>query len=180
MTLVGLKDQSGNISLFQYDDGEYTRYFELKFNQLTMNIVDMDKKLLPKGYKKYTIMLNEEEIEVYKFSKDSHYALVYGVDITTGEKELYQIDTKNNSAQIYNDELVKYMKDTDKNNLIIFAILGGVIFLEFLIILMFRSRKNKLLNKIKDKKIEKVKTKAINDAKNETVELKEEKKKKSE
>lgn len=180
VTLVGLKDQEGNISLFQYNDGEYTRYFELKFNQLTMNIVEMDKKLLPKGYKKYTIMFNEEEIEVYKFSKESNYALVYGVDITTGEKELYQIDIKNHSAQIYNDELIKYMKDTDKKNLIIFATLGGVIFLEFLIILMFRSRKNKLLDRIKNQKMEKVKTKAITDSKKETVEVKEDKNKKSE
>ena len=140
----------------------------------------MNKKLLPKGYKKYNVILNDEEIVGYKFNKNSNYALVYGVDVVTGEKDLYQVDLKNNTVQLYNDELIDYMKETDKNNLVIFAILGGVIFLEFIVVLLTNRNKKRLLNRINNEKKEKVKNKAIDDAKKETVEEKQQKKKKSE
>lgn len=179
-TIVGLKDENGQVYLFKYDNGKYTRYYEFKFNQLTINIIDMDKKLLPKGYKKYTETINEEKVEVYKFNKNSKFALVYGVDVTTGKKSLYQVDLKNYTVQLYNRELVKFMKDTDKKDLMIFAILGGVIFLEFLLVLGFKNKSKRLAKKIKNEKKEQVKTKAIDDAKKETVVAKDSKKKKSE
>ena len=180
VTLVGLKDENGKVLLFTYDDENYSRYYEFKFNQLTINLIDMNKKILPKGYKKYSVILNDEEIVGYKFNKNSNYALVYGVDVVTGEKDLYQVDLKNNTVQLYNDELIDYMKETDKNNLVIFAILGGVIFLEFIVVLLTNRNKKRLLNRINNEKKEKVKNKAIDDAKKETVEEKQQKKKKSE
>ena len=179
-TIVGLKDENGQVYLFKYDNGKYTRYYEFKFNQLTINIIDMNKKLLPKGYKKYTETINEEKVEVYKFNKNSKFALVYGVDVTTGKKTLYQVDLKNYTVQLYNRELVKFMKDTDKKDLMIFVVLGGVIFLEFLLVLGFKNKSKRLVRKIKNEKKEQVKTKAIDDAKKETVEAKDSKKKKSE
>ena len=180
VTLVGLKDENGKVLLFTYDDENYSRYYEFKFNQLTINLIDINKKLLPKGYKKYNVILNDEEIVGYKFNKNSNYALVYGVDVVTGEKDLYQVDLKNNTVQLYNDELIDYMKETDKNNLVIFAILGGVIFLEFIVVLLTNRNKKRLLNRINNENQEKVKNKAIDDAKKETVEEKQQKKKKSE
>ena len=179
ITLVGLKDENGKILLFNYKDGKYTRYYEFKFNQLTINVIEMDKKLLPNGYSKYTALLNEEEIDVYKLSKDSNFALVYGIDVSTGKKNLYRVDLKNYTVQLYNDEFVDSMNESDKKNLMIFAALGGVILLEFLIILIFKGKNKKILNKIKDDKVEEVKTKAIKDAQSETVENEIEKKKKS-
>lgn len=171
-TLVGLKDENGKVSLFKYEEGKYTRYYEFKFNQLTINIIDMDKKLLPKGYSKYTAILNEEEVVVYKFNKKSNYGLVYGVDVLTGEKDLYQVDLKNYTVQLYNDELIKFMKDTDKTNLIIFAILGGVIFLLFLIIIAYKNKSKRILKRFKSEKQEQIKDKAIKESKEESVDKK--------
>ena len=170
VTIVGAKDNEGNIYLFQYDDGEYSRYYEFKFNQLTINIVEMDKKKLPRGYKKYTVMLHEEEMEVYKLNKDSNYALVYGVDVSTGEKDLYQVDLKNNTVQIYNEEFMNLIDESNKKNLMIFGILGGVIVLEFVVIQLSRTRRKRIINKLKKNKEEKIKTKAIEDSKKEVVE----------
>lgn len=171
-TLVGLKDENGKVLLFKYEEGKYTRYYEFKFNQLTINIIDMDKKLLPKGYSKYTAILNEEEVVVYKFNKKSNYGLVYGVDVLTGEKDLYQVDLKNYTVQLYNDELIKCMKDTDKTNLIIFAILGGVIFLLFLIIIAYKNKSKRILKRFKSEKQEQIKDKAIKESKEESVDKK--------
>ena len=174
--LVGLKDENGKVILFKYEDGKYTRYYEFKFNQLTINIIDMSKKLLPKGYKKYAVALDNEEVEVYKFNQKSGYGLVYGVDVATGNKNLYQIDLKNYTVQIYNDELIKFMKDVDKKNLLIFAILGGIIFLLFLLVIAFKNKSKRILNKINNDKKEQIKSKAIDDAKKESIKVKEEKK----
>lgn len=171
-TLVGLKDKNGKVLLFKYEEGKYARYYEFKFNQLTINIIDMDKKLLPKGYSKYIAILNEEEVVVYKFNKKSNYGLVYGVDVLTGEKDLYQVDLKNYTVQLYNDELIKFMKDTDKTNLIIFAILGGVIFLLFLIIIANKNKSKRILKRFKSEKQEQIKDKAIKESKEESVDKK--------
>ena len=170
-TLVGLKDEDGKVYLYEYNDGKYTRYYEFTFTQLTLNIIKMDKSLLPSGYSKYTETINGEKLEVYKYSKSSNFAVVYGIDVTTGKKKLYQIDLKNNTVQEFNDELIKKLDDTKKNSLIIFAIGAGVIFLEFLIILASKKKRKKILNKIKNDKIEKVKEKAIQEAKEETISI---------
>ena len=171
-TLVGLKDGSGKVLLFKYDNGKYSRYYEFKFNQLTINLIEMDKKLLPKGYKKYAVALNNEEVEVYKFDKKSNYGLVYGVDVVTGEKNLYQVDLKNYTVQLFNDELINFMKETDKKNLMIFAILGGVILLLCLLVAIYKNKSKKILKKLKTEKEEKVKDKAIKEAKEESIDKK--------
>ena len=168
-TLVGLKDEDGKVLLYEYNDGKYSRYYEFNFKQITLNVIRMDTKLLPKGYSKYTEKVGEEELEVYKYSKNSKYAIVYALDVTTGEKKLYQIDLKNNSVQVFNDELIKALEDNNKKSLLVFAIAGGVIFLEFLIIVASRKKRKKILNRIKNDKMEKVKEKAIQDAKEETI-----------
>ena len=172
VTLVGLKDKDGNIYLFEYNDGKYSRYYEFKFNQLTINIIEMDKKLLPEGYKKYSISLKDETIDGYKLNEDSNYALVYGVDVSTGEKALFQIDTKNNTVQEFNSELIKKTKEDNKKTLLIFAVAGGIIFLEFLIILAYKGKVKRILNKIKNEKIEKTKKEAIKKSREESIDKK--------
>lgn len=179
-TLVYLKNGDGKAYLFEYNDGKYERYYEFSFNALTLNLLKMKTSLLPKGYSKYNVSFNEDEIEVYKKSKKSNYGLVYALNTTTGEEDLYQIDLKNNTAQIFNEELISAIDSTNKKVLIVIGALLGVIFIEFLALLVSKSRRKKLINKIKSEKVEKIKTKAINDSKKETVEVKDEKKKKSE
>lgn len=179
MYLVGLKDADGKVYLFEYNDGKYNRYYEFTFAQLTLNIIEMDKTLVPDGYSKFKAAINNEEIDVYKKSKTSKFALVYGVDVSTGDKGLYQVDLKNNTVQLFNDEFVKTVDENNNKILIVLAIAGAIILIEFLIILIVNGKKKKIINKIKDVKVEKVKSKALKDAKEETVEAQTEEKKKS-
>ena len=172
-TLVGLKNADGKIYLFEYNDGKYERYYEFLFKGITLNIIKMDKSKLPDNYKLFKETINEEEIEVYKLKKSSKFALVYGIDVTTGDKDLYQIDLKNNTVQRYNDESVDVIKDNNQKSLMIFGILGGVIFLEFIIILASKHRNKKILNIIKNDKINKVKKEAIKESKEESIDKKE-------
>lgn len=171
--LVGFKNSDGKVILFEYKDGEYSKYVAFTFNDITLNIIKMDKSKLPDNYKSFKETINEEELEVYKSKKSSKFALVYGIDVTTGEKDLYQIDLKNNTVQRYNDETTDVIKDNNQKSLMIFGILGGVIFLEFLIILAFKHKNKKILNIIKNDKINKVKKEAIKESKEESIDKKE-------
>lgn len=179
-TLVGFKDKDGKIYLFEYKDGKYERYYEISFKPITINILKMKTSLLPSGYKKYDVVYNEEKIEAYKSSKDSSYALVYGLDTTTGNEDLYQIDLKNDTAQVFNQDLVSTIKSNNKKIFIVIGALLGVIFIEFIALLISKSKRKKLINKIKEAKVTKVKSKAIKDSKKETLDSNEENKKESE
>jgi hypothetical protein len=159
-TLVALKDEDGNVNLYIYDNDEYTLYSEIKFSSITLYMMDMDKKLLPDNYKKYTITINDEEVEVYKLNKKSNYSLIYGLNVETGEKHLYKYDENENTLQIYEREEAKLLEEKieDYNKLII--ILGIVILLLILLVTIAFTRKPKIkdedeLSKKDIKKIEK-------------------------
>lgn len=171
-TLVGLKDQDGKITLFEYKDGKYIKYIEISDSNLVINVEKMDESLLPKDYKKYKAIINDLEVDVYKYNKSSNFALVYGLDVSTGKKALYQVDLKNNTIQLFNFESTDKLTKNNKDSLLIFMIAGGVIFVEFLIILLQRKKNKRILNKIKDEKIAKMKKVAIKDSKKESIDKK--------
>lgn len=174
-TLVGLKDENGLVTLYEYKDGEYLKYYEFTFNQLTLNLIKMDESKLPKGYKKYQINLNNEIVDAYKLKKKSGFALVYGIDVTTGEKNLYQVDIKNNTVQLFSKDYEVILDKYNKLGYIVAGALGFIIFVELLVILSSKHKNKKITKKIKKEKIEKVKEAAIKDAKNDTVDAKKEK-----
>ena len=173
-TLVGLKDENGLVSLFEYKDGSYERYLELSSGKVVISIIKMEDKLIPKNYKKFEVKFNNEVFDGYKVDKKSDFALVYGIDVNTGEKSLYQIDTKNNTVQLFNNDYEKILEKYNYYGYIISGALLGVILIEFLIILLSKHKNKKINKKIKKERIEKVKEIAIKDAKKDTVEAKKE------
>ncbi len=143
-TLVGLKDESGNISLHIYDQEKksYELYNEILFNGISL-LVSEPKGEIPNGYTKYTETILENELTVYKISKDSRTALIYGTNVLTGEEGYYIIDTKDNSITIYDDEYIVALEE--KNELFMYIILGfsGILFILFIIIIkLLSSKKN--------------------------------------
>ena len=173
ITLVGLKDEEGNISLYKYSDGKYSKYIEVSSKSLTISILDMDMSKLPDGYNKYSVKFNGNTINAYKIDKNSDFALVYGVDTLTGKKNLYQIDLKNETVQLYNNDYEKILTKYNKFGYIVLASLGGVILLQFFIILILKNKNKRIISKLKKEKIDKVKTAAIKESKKESIDKKE-------
>ncbi len=133
LTLVGIKDESGNISLAIYDNGKYSLYNELTSNNNTIYLLDL-KKL--DGFIKTTIKINNIDVEVYKFDKNSKYSLVYGKNVESGEESWYMYDAKENTFQRYNTEQIDSLNKTIENYLyVIYALAGcfGLIALCFII-----------------------------------------------
>lgn len=152
-TLVGLKDKDGNISLYIYNekDKSYTLYKELTFKAISLYIIDDDSKI-PSKYTKTTLTINNEKITAYKSPENNDFYLIYGINIETGDTNLYQYDDKDKSLQrfIVPDDNNDVKNDNDKIYLYTITGLGGFIVLTYLIILINLIRKSTKNNNIKE------------------------------
>lgn len=144
-TLVGLKDEKGNINLYIYDQNKktYTLYKEMKFNNINLYPLSINKNI--KGYKKYEIKINDLNVKVLKIKKDAKFAIVYGIDLDTGKKNYYSYDIENNTIQLYNDEYSNFL--IDYMYIGIYIILGSwallLIFIIIIIVLCVKNSKRK-------------------------------------
>lgn len=170
-TLVGLKDSSGNINLYIYneEDNTYEIYNELKLSNLTIYPMNTDKVL--DGYKSGTITINDVEIKSFYVSDDSRFAIIYGKNVETGEEGFYKYDKQDQTAIKYDDEMINALNE--KINLYTYIIFGfiGLFVLMFIILICALKGKKKHNNKnkeIKEKLVEK---------KDDIKEIKEDKKK---
>ena len=161
-TLVGLKDEEGNIALYIYKDGNYKLYEEYSFDSII--ITEASLKEIPEGYTKSSIKLGEKEIVAYKSDDNKDFYLINGVNISNGEENLYQYNKKENTLQLFDNTLLtKIDKLEDQNKSLIFVIigLGSLLIITYLVMLISSIRKPKKKKKetveedIKEETIEK-------------------------
>lgn len=152
-TLVGLKDSAGNIALYIYDadNNSYTAYNELKFNQLTIYPKETDKTL--DGYELGSVTINDIEVPAYYTSSDSRFAIIYGINVETGEEGFFKYDKTDQSIQKYDDEMINSL--LEKNKLYSYIIIGFSIILVIMFIILITKGRGKNKKK-KDIKVEKV------------------------
>lgn len=151
--LVGLKDSSGNINLYIYDEenNSYKVYNELKFTNIT--IYPKDTKEILNGYKSGEITINEIQIPAFYVSESSRFAIIYGINVETGEEGFFKYDKKNQTAIKYDDEMINLL--TEKNRLytyIIFGFIGTFILMFIILIVIVKNKKKK--PKKENKKVE--------------------------
>lgn len=150
LVLVGLKDESGKIALYIYDETkkEYQEYQEIGQNKVT--IYPMDAPYDLKGYIKDKIKINDELMMAYFQEKNDRFVIIYGQNIETGEKGFYEYDKENQVLMKYNEEFFKPLEE--KINLYTYIIIGflGVFILMFLIIISLLRKKKKVNKKNND------------------------------
>lgn len=98
LTIVGLKDNDGNIKYAIYDKDSYKIYNENKSTNLMLYI--SDKKL--DGYKETKITINDEEYVAYEIN--SRFKLVYAMNLENGEYNYYKYDNVEKTFQYYEIE----------------------------------------------------------------------------
>lgn len=154
-TLVGLKNESGNIGLYVYDDGKYKPYIEYTFNKVILYPMELKEDDIPSGYEKTDVIYNDQKVVTYKTSELSNYSLLYGMNIETGETNLYMYDEVEDTLQIYNDEeIILLNKKIDTLKMVV-AVLAGFCSFFFILCIILGSRKtkvkeNKILDSIED------------------------------
>ncbi len=142
--LVGLKDSSGNINLYIYDEenNSYKAYNELKFTNIT--IYPKDTKEILNGYKSGEITINEIQIPAFYVSESSRFAIIYGINVETGEEGFFKYDKKNQTAIKYDDEMINLLMEKNKlYTYIIFGFIGVFILMFIILISVIRSKKKK-------------------------------------
>lgn len=146
ITLVGIKDEEGKISLAIYEDGKYKEYKELNSNQITLYLLDLPKN---NDYSKTTIKINGKEVEVYKYNKKSKYSLVYGKNVETGKEDYYMYDEVEGTFQRYNEEQLEELNEQLNNYLYVIYAFSGCLGLIFLCFIISKCAKSKAKKKAK-------------------------------
>lgn len=150
ITLVILKDSLGNSNYYIYDSTKnlYTLFKYYTLDNVNLYLESMPNNLVPKYYEKTSFKLDDEKIEAYKL-KDGNNYLVYGTDLSTGEKSIYLYDLVNNDIIKYDDSEVSLYNGKIKiyRNCVIASIgvlLFVIIVIMIKVILKARKRKKKI------------------------------------
>ena len=169
LTLVGLKNEKNEISLYIYDKEKntYTPYLEINASKIILYQLELDNEDIPEGFKKTTIKIGDKEYTAYKNDKLKKYVLVYGMNTETGKKNLYLYEEKEQTLQLFNEDAFNSMIDEQNyyKNLLYCAcgVIGlFIIVIIILIIKLVSSNKSKKrLNEL-EKLIEEKRNKAKN------------------
>lgn len=148
ITLVGLRNEALETKLYMYDNGEFKPYDEISFNQLFIQLLEMDESLLGEGYTISKINIGDKSVAVY--TKEGHtYPVIYGLNIETGEKKLYKYDVEENTIQRLED--IKIENNEDLYFIIIICLFGFIIISYILFICLLLKKNSKSKKKIKKK-----------------------------
>lgn len=145
-TLVGLKDEEGNVDLYRYSDGSYILYKQIASEGI--NFIPLVPDKLIKGFEESkNITINDSNIKVYVNNITSDYVLVYGMNAATGKSDWYLYDTIDGTFQRY---LVNTSEVNDKNKDIYFVltiVFAGVSGLSLVLIIILLSSNSKIRKK---------------------------------
>jgi len=164
ITLVGLKDSFGTISLFKYENDKYEFYQEMNLNSNMLVPTSFTKKL---DLIKTTVTINNEKYDAYKYSEDSKFVVINAINLADGKTDLYLYDTVNKTAQKFDETYINDTKETIKNyTYIIITFASALVVMLIIIFSLLHSlkRKQKKLNKFLQKQEAKIEaTRKLND-----------------
>ena len=165
ITLVALKNSYGVTSFFIYENGKYTKYYELVSDNLIVMPTNNDLNI--KGYVLKEITINDNKVKAYQYKKvDNDFFVFEGRNLEDNSIHTYLYNQKDNTYILFDNDLYNSLY---KDYMFFLYALGGsagIIFLS-LIIIMIISSKNRKARKLalsleekikhKDKEIEKIK-----------------------
>ena len=138
-TLVGLKDEKGDINLYIYDakNKTYTPYNEIKFANVALYYMENNNT----KYKKTTIKIKGQEVVAYKKSGLDYY-LIYGMNLNTGKVNWYTYDKEEGTIQKYAGGNKISVIDNNNYLVLVYALAGisGLLLL-FVMILAIKYKK---------------------------------------
>lgn len=182
ITIVGIKDESGTIfyAVYNQETKSYSLYKE--YASSTLNLYFLPWKNAPSGYSKMTTTINGEKVSAYKYKSTSEFALVYAMNLETGQSSIYVYDEKEHTFTRYNEEYINDLIHRKKEFKYMILALGsgfGIMFL-LMLILIHKFNKNLKKKKIKLEEMQKQKEelqKSLEEKQNEKQSKKEKKKK---
>ena len=180
-TLVGLKDGEGNISLYRYEDGEYTLYNELSSKSYTLVPTAFAEEL---DYLKTTVEINGVTMDAYRYDEDSPLVIINALDLETGKEDFYLYDPASGAAVLFDNSFIKSANQTIEYYTYVIIAFGGALFLMLILIFVLlhsTKKKQKKTNQFIEKQEAKIEaTRKLNDVVSEVKKITEEEKKNEE
>lgn len=180
-TLVGLKDENGVVSLYRYDNGEYTLYSELNSKAYILVPIDFEKEL---DYIKTTADINGVKRDVYKYSEDSDLVIINAINLEDGKENLYLYDPTSGAAILFDESFIQDTNKTIDNYTYVIIAFAGALFLMLVLIfglLHSTKKKQKKINQFIEKQEAKIEaTRKLNDVVSEVKKICDEENKKVE
>ncbi len=137
-TLVGLKDEIGNINLYSIGeiDNTYKLYKQIGLEGMQVIPLDSSETAKDRYTTKKEIMINNTSVSAFIDSSDDTYAVLYAMNASTGKTNWYKYDTLEGTFQRYEEP--KKVVDEKENKDLYFLL--SIIFIgvsAFSIIIIF-------------------------------------------
>ena len=145
-TLVGLKDEEGNIDLYRYTDTGYVLYKQIGTEGLVF-IPGTNEKLITGYEQSKNITINNVNVKVYVDNSNSDYVLVYGMNASNGKSNCYIYDTLEGTFQRYEEKIITEEKKDKDIYFILTLVFGGVAGLTLLLVILLISKNSKIRKK---------------------------------
>lgn len=144
-TLLGLKDEKGNINLYIYDEvnNKFTLYNEYNFGNIVLYKIDTPKDAVLKDMIKTTVKINDDELEAYQFTGNSDYYLLYGINVNTNNKGWFMYDSGENTLQRYDVDNISKLIEKNNQYVLVVLLLSVICFLMLTSLLIFINRSTK-------------------------------------
>lgn len=152
-TLIGLKDEDGNINSYVYNpDNNSKKYYSLYSYAYSsdLKIIITDEKELENS-EKTKITIDNQEYNAYKYGNSNRYYVVYGTNIETGEKDFYLYDSKNKTFSTYDTSLIDELEHQNAIYMYVIVAFGIALLLSIICIIVLNIKKNKIVKSIKNK-----------------------------
>ncbi len=142
ITLIGLKDEAGEIKYFIYDEEIKSEYTEIKSNSYVLYPLDLKKNNNLSLYTKREMEINGVKVEGYSIDKNSKRIILYAQNIETGEIGYYTYDALDSSIQRYSKETDEFYQELV--NKYKYVLCGSAVLIVLLfLLLIFRKPKKK-------------------------------------
>lgn len=152
ITLLALKDEDGNILTFTYDNIIGDEYYEVNSASLSLYPQSLPDSKDFKEFITTTTIFNGKEIPAYKVSEDSKQAIIYALNVETGDRMYYLYDEEDAGLIRYIKDIKKTYEDKNINNkdnkymLIIYSLIGVIVLLVIILIVVAVKKKSKVYN----------------------------------
>ena len=147
-TLVGLKDDEGNIKLYRYDSSNEQFFEYIQFNQEGFTFIPEVAPNLIESYDlQKQIVINDQNVTVYyKNGGNPNFVIIYGMNAATGKKEWYQYDLEEGTFQRFQSkEIIELQENLNDYFLlvIVFSVGLGLSIILIITLLIINSRAKK-------------------------------------
>ena len=143
-TIIGLKDEEGNVITYVYKDNKLTiPYIELNNTSLSLTPLELKESDEFKDYEIKELELNGTTIKTYALKGNKTFVIMYAQDTATGEMNYYTYSLEDNTFQVYDNSLSKFYETRMNNYKYVLIGLAAIILILILILFLRKPHKKK-------------------------------------